>query len=111
MGRLLGVTPSHLQSTLDEYIGATASRNHAASLDDFTDKPLVVLTAGSGSDAAWFAFQDDLATLSTNNVHRVIAGATHADLVSDQDAAANTSQAVLDVVSSVRSAGPPREAP
>jgi pimeloyl-ACP methyl ester carboxylesterase len=106
--RLLGqgtVTASHVQSTLDEYIHGSASRNHAASLGDFADKPLVVLTAGSGSDAAWFAFQDDLASLSTNSVQRVIAGATHDDLVSDEDAAAATSQAILDVVSSVRSAG------
>jgi len=85
---------------------ASASRNHAASLDDFADKPLVVLTAGSGSSAAWFAFQDDLATLSTNSVHRIVAGATHIDLVRDDDAAATTSQAILDVVSSVRSGGP-----
>jgi hypothetical protein len=37
---------------------------------------LFVLTAGSGSDAAWFAIQDDLASLSTNSAHRVIDGAT-----------------------------------
>jgi hypothetical protein len=43
--------------------------------------------------------------LSTNSVHRVIDGATHAELVSDEDAAAATSQAILDVVSSVRSGG------
>jgi pimeloyl-ACP methyl ester carboxylesterase len=106
LGSLLGVTPSHLQSTLDEYIQASASRNHAASLGDFADKPLGVLTAGSGSNAAWFAFQKDLASLSTNSVHRVIDSATHAELVSDEAAAAATSQAILDVVSSVRSGGP-----
>jgi alpha-beta hydrolase superfamily lysophospholipase len=106
LGRLLGVTPSHLQGTLDEYIQASASRDHAASLGDFADKPLVVVTAGSGSAASWFAFQEDLTTLSTNSVQRVIAGATHTDLVKDEDAAAATSQAILDVVSSVRSAGP-----
>jgi pimeloyl-ACP methyl ester carboxylesterase len=106
LGRLLGVTPSHLQSTLSEYIQASASKNHAASLGDFADKPLGVLTAGSGSNAAWFAFQKDLAGLSTNSVHRVIDSATHAELVSDEDAAAATSQAILDVVSSVRSGGP-----
>jgi hypothetical protein len=100
------VTPSHLQSTLNEYIQASASRNHAASLGDFADKPLGVLTAGSGSNAAWFAFQKDLASLSTNSVHRVIDSATHAELVSDEDAAAATSQAILDVVSAVRSGGP-----
>ena len=104
--RASAVTASHLQSTFDEYIQAGASADQAASLGDFGDKPLVVLTAGSGSDAAWLAAQDDLASLSTNSAHRVIDGATHTDLVLDEDAAAATSQAILDVVSSVRSAGP-----
>ena len=73
---------------------------------DFADKPLVVLTAGSGSDAAHLASQNELATLSTNSVHRVIDGAVHEALVADEDAAATTAQAILDVVSSVRSGGP-----
>ena len=70
-------TASNLRSTIDEYVQASASVKQAASLRDFADKPLVVLTAGSGSDAAWTAAQNDLATLSTNSVHRVIDGATH----------------------------------
>ena len=49
--------------------------------------------------------QDELARLSTNSGHRVVDGATHDDLVSDEDAAATTSQAILDVVSAVRSRG------
>jgi pimeloyl-ACP methyl ester carboxylesterase len=100
------VTASHVQSWFDEYMQASASADQAASLADFADKPLVVLTAGSGSDAAWLATQDDLARLSTNSVHRVIDGATHNDLVMDEDAAAATSQAILNVVSSLRSAAP-----
>jgi len=40
-------------------------------------------------------------------VHNVIDGATHASMISDEeDAATTTTQAILDVVSSVRSAGP-----
>lgn len=106
-GRLVGnVTARHIQSTLDEYLQASASADQAASLRDFADKPLGVLTAGSGSDAAWLAAQEDLTSLSTNSVHRMIDGAKHADLVSDQDAAAATTQAILDVVSSRRSGRP-----
>ena len=78
----------------------------AADLRDFADKPLVVLTAGSGNDAAWSAKQDHLAALSTNSVHRVIAGATHEMLVADEKAASSTTQAIMDVVASVRGAGP-----
>jgi hypothetical protein len=66
---------------------------------------LIVLTAGSGHDAAWSAAQNHLATLSTNSVHRVIDGATHEALIADEDDAATT-QAILDVVPSARNAGP-----
>jgi hypothetical protein len=64
---------------------------------------MVVLTAGSGSDATHLAKQSDLATLSTNSAHRVIDGATHDSLISNEEDAATTTQAILDVVSSVRS--------
>lgn len=104
--RASAATARHLQSTLDEYIEGGASADHAASLEDLGDKPLVVLTAGSGSDAAWMAAQDDLASLSTNSVHRVIDGAAHSDFVLEKDDAAVTSQAILNVVSSVRGARP-----
>ena len=78
----------------------------AASLGDFADKPLVVLTAGTGGDAASSAAQNNMATLSTNSVHRVIDGATHQSLIADEEDSAATTQAILDVVSSVRSARP-----
>jgi pimeloyl-ACP methyl ester carboxylesterase len=96
-------TPSVLRSTIDEYLQAGASVEQAAALGDFADKPLIVLTAGSGHDAAWFAAQNRLARLSTNSVHRVIDGATHEDLIGNEEDAAATTQAILDVVASVRS--------
>jgi pimeloyl-ACP methyl ester carboxylesterase len=99
-------TASQFRSTIDEFVQATASMKQAASLGDFADKPLVVLTAGSGHDAGWSAAQNDLATLSTNSVHRVIDGASHEALIMDEENAAATTQSILDVVSSVRSAGP-----
>lgn len=64
------------------------------------------MTAGSGSGPGWMEAQDDLATLSTNSVHRVVDGATHTDLVLRKDAAAATSETIRDVVASVRGAGP-----
>ena len=98
-------TPSTLRSTIDEYLQATSSTEQAAALRDFADKPLIVLTAGSGHDAAWSTAQNHLARLSTNSVHRVIAGATHEELIANPEDAAATTQAILDVVSSVRSKG------
>ena len=67
---------------------------------------MVVLTAGSGQDAASSAAQKDMARLSTNSVHRVIDGATHQSLIADEEDAAATTQAIHDVVSLVRSARP-----
>jgi pimeloyl-ACP methyl ester carboxylesterase len=99
-------TASNIRSTIDEYLQANASMGQAASLSHFGDKPLVVLTAGSGSDATLIARHEDLATLSTNGVHRVIDGATHQTLIPDEEDSGATTQAILDVVSSVRSAGP-----
>ena len=104
--RARSVTASSLRSVIDEYVQASASVQQAALLTDFADKPLVVLTAGSGNDAAWLAKQNHLASLSTNSVHRVIDGATHEALIAEQDGAAASTQAILEVVSSVRSAGP-----
>lgn len=99
-------TASQLRSTIDEYVQASSSVEHAASLSDFADKPLVVLTADIGSAPGWSAQQDALATLSTDSAHRVIDGATHASMISDENDSAATTQAILDVVSSVRNARP-----
>jgi hypothetical protein len=84
----------------------TISPNVAAALADFAAKPLVVLTAGVGSDATHLAAQNRLATLSTNAAHRTVAGATHEGLVGEQKYAAATTQAILGVVSYVRSHRP-----
>jgi pimeloyl-ACP methyl ester carboxylesterase len=99
-------TSASLRSAIDEFLQASASEHEAASLTDFGDKPLVVLTAGSGSDAAWMAVQNQTVTLSTNSVHRVVEGASHPDLILEQADAAVTAQAITDVVSSVRNNQP-----
>jgi hypothetical protein len=101
--RASDATPSTLRSTIDEYLQANASIKQAATLRNFADKPLIVLEAGSGHDAAWSAAQNRMARLSTNSVHRIIDGATHEDLIASEEHAAATTQAILDVVSSVRS--------
>ncbi|WP_411720802.1 alpha/beta fold hydrolase [Mycetocola sp.] len=107
LGLVVGVDkPSHLRGTIDEYLHAGTFAQQAADLTDFSDTPLVVLTAGTGSQPGWDAAQEALASLSTNTLHRVIAGATHASLISDRDNAAATAQGILDAVSAVRIASP-----
>jgi pimeloyl-ACP methyl ester carboxylesterase len=105
--RASAATASQLRSTIDEYIQGNATVEQAAALTDFADNPLVVLTAGSGSSPGWSAKQNSLAALSSNSVHRVIDGSTHASLISDKEDSAATIRAILDVVASLRSAGAP----
>jgi pimeloyl-ACP methyl ester carboxylesterase len=99
-------TSSNLRSFIDEFAQANASMAQAGSFTGFGDKPLVVLTAGSGSDAALVAAHDRLAAMSTNSVHRVIDGATHEELIADEKDSTATSQAILDVVAAIRGATP-----
>ena len=75
----------------------------ASSLTTLGSKPLIVVTADEGvTDGQWQSKQDHMATLSTNSLHRH-ANATHASLLADEADAAAASQAVGDVVTSVRS--------
>ncbi|MBP2217049.1 alpha/beta hydrolase [Arthrobacter sp. CAN_C5] len=103
IGPLLGVeSGDHLKSAVDEYLLAGSSMDQAAALRTFTDKPLVVLTAGSGTRSGWAESQDALATLSTNTLHRVVDGATHGSLIGDEQDAAETARGILDAVTAVR---------
>jgi pimeloyl-ACP methyl ester carboxylesterase len=99
-------TGSNLRSFIDEFAQANSSMAEAGSLTDFGDKPLVVLTAGTGSDADLIASHERIAAMSSNGVHRTIDGASHEELVADEKDSASTSQAVLDVVAAIRNATP-----
>ncbi|MEP7330587.1 MAG: alpha/beta hydrolase [Terracoccus sp.] len=98
-------TAAYASGWIDEFVQANASGQEAALLTDFGDKPLVVLTAGAETDATHDAAQAKLAALSTNSSHRTITGAKHVSLIMEKEYAGATTQAVLDVVSSVRNAG------
>jgi pimeloyl-ACP methyl ester carboxylesterase len=99
-------TGSNLRSFIDEFAQANASAAEAGAFTDFGAKPLVVLTAGTGSDADLIASHMRLAAMSTNSVHRVIDGASHQELLADETDSSATSQAILDVVSAIRNSTP-----
>ena len=82
-----------------------AELDRAAQLTGLGNKPLMVLSAGTGSLPGWAAQQNDLATLSTGSVHRTIPGATHASLINDRVDAGQSSRAIRDVVKVVQRAG------
>jgi len=102
-------TATNLRSAVDEFFQGDASAEEAAFLTDFAGKPLVVLTAGIGSPADHLAAQNHLAILSTNSAHRTIDKADHQALIAEQQGAATTTQAILDVVQAVRSHAPVRQ--
>jgi pimeloyl-ACP methyl ester carboxylesterase len=81
-----------------------AELDRAAKLTSLGARPLAVVTAGTGSAAGWPAEQNDLATLSSNSVHRTVAGSTHASLVEDRGDAAQSSRAIDHVVKAVQKA-------
>ena len=97
---------STVRSVVEEYLRGGVASQEAASLRDLGDKPLVVLTAGAGHPESWMTAQNKITTLSTNSVHRVVVGATHQGMLDQKQYAAHTSQAVLDVITSIRNNQP-----
>ena len=99
-------TAEYASGWINEFVQANASGAEAAMLTDFADKPLVVLTAGAETDPTHDAAQNKLTTLSKNSSHRVVEHASHAGLITDQQYAKATTQAILDLVASVRNNQP-----
>jgi len=106
LGPILGLpvdqsTPSAARGARDEIVALPSALEQALALTSLGDRPLVVVTAGSGQQAGWLEAQDELPKLSTNSAHRVLEAATHTSLITGDDASASA-QAILDVVSSLR---------
>lgn len=91
---------------LDEYGVANRSAAEAGKLRSLDAKPLIVLTATRENSEGWMADQNKMAELSTNSLHRLEPGATHAAFVDDPVHAAAVTRAIHDVVVSVRTGAP-----
>jgi len=104
--RAATATAKSMSGTINEYFVASRSAAEARSLRSLGRKPLIVLTAERGSRKGWMADQNKMLTLSTNNIHRVVPGATHASFVEHPDHAAAVARAIHDVVGSVRTGEP-----
>jgi len=90
----------------DEFAGLPMTLTEAAALTSIGDRPLIVVTAGKGAQAGWLPLQDKMTGLSINSAHRVLPDTDHPGLIHDRAGAAQASQAILDVVASVRSGAP-----
>lgn len=83
----LGILPTALQQ--------------AQGLTSLGDRPLIVVTAGTGSQAGWLAAHERMAALSTDSAQRIVEAASHSSLITGHEADAS-SQAILDVIAAVR---------
>jgi hypothetical protein len=68
---------------------------------DLGDMPLMVISSDK-QPADRAALQEELATLSTDSVHKVIDSSTHLSLAFDKQDAQATSTLILEVVEAVR---------
>jgi pimeloyl-ACP methyl ester carboxylesterase len=99
-------TPRHSGSVRDEFSKLRTAMAQARSLTTLGDRPLVVMTAEKEAPGGWMAAQDELAKLSTNVDHRLLPSATHESLLENEAIAAESSDAIHDVVNAVRSGAP-----
>ena len=90
-----------VSTTAEEFRATPETTAQVNGTDGLGDKPLAVVSAGE-QPPAWLELQDELAALSSNSTHRVVAGATHTSLVDDRSDARATSAAILEVVEAVR---------
>src|SRR2546429_466141 len=90
----------------DEFAELPNTLKEAAELTTLGDRPLIVVTASKGAATGWIPLQDKMTGLSTNSVHRVLPDTDHPGLIHDKTGAAASSQAILDVVASVRNGAP-----
>jgi pimeloyl-ACP methyl ester carboxylesterase len=97
------VTPQGVWSFGDEFARLNGIADAAGALPDLGDRPLVVVTAAAEPLDGWLVQQDQMANLSTNVSHRVFSDLTHVSLIESPKGAAAASDAILAVVTSVRS--------
>jgi pimeloyl-ACP methyl ester carboxylesterase len=95
-------SPRRWSNTVDESVTMPALLSQARALSTVGNAPLVVLTASEhDADQDWLAAQDRMAGLSTNSSHRR-ADASHASLLDEADGAAQSANAIVDVVEAAR---------
>ena len=101
----LSPSTRQVSTTALELRATPQTTTQTRSLRSLGNKPLAVVSAGT-QEPEWLELQDDLATLSTNSMHRVVEGATHTSVVYDRSEAQATSAAIVEVVEAVRNDQP-----
>jgi hypothetical protein len=99
-------TAGQARSQRDELAMVPTMMAQAGAVTDLGDLPLSVLTAPVDAQTGWLTAQADLAALSGNSTHLIVAGATHQSLLDNQTDAAIASQAIAEVVNAARTGTP-----
>ena len=101
--RALEATPRAASSFAEEFLRLDGILDAAGALPNLGERPLVVVTAMAGASDGWLDQQDRLATHSTNVSHLVFQDITHDGLIESVNGASAASEAIVGVVTSVRS--------
>jgi pimeloyl-ACP methyl ester carboxylesterase len=104
--RVFWSTARMARSQRDEFASAPRAMEQAGSLVALGDRPLMVVTALKDTLEGWAALQDELPKLSTNSSHWILPTATHDSLNGSKTEAAQSSQAIREVVAAVRTSKP-----
>jgi pimeloyl-ACP methyl ester carboxylesterase len=109
LGPIFGVAPTEATAAVarsyrDEIRMLPTALHQATRVTSIGDVPLIIVSAGTGSQRGWAEAQDAQVGLSTNSAHRTLPNATH-ESVLDADSGPSA-QAILDVIAAVREGAP-----
>jgi len=96
--KALWSSPDYFVSQRAEIIAAPGIYADGHKLGKVGELPLFVISAGQNASDGWDELQTDLASLSTNSIHRTLEGATHASLAFNSDDAHEVSKAILQIM-------------
>ena len=99
-------TAGQARSQRDELAMAPTMMAQAGAVTTLGNLPLAVLTAPVDAQTGWLTAQADLAALSGNSTHLIVAGATHEALLDNRTDAAVSGQAITRVVDAARTGTP-----
>jgi pimeloyl-ACP methyl ester carboxylesterase len=100
--RAFGSTAGQARSMRDEIAALPTVMERARALTSLGDTPVAIVTAEQDAMDGWLPLQAELTHLSTNGTQHSVPDATHSSLVEDEHDATNASDAILDVVRSIR---------